>query len=130
MPRPQAAPSPPLSSPFPPVAAADSWAFQELQAGGGHPSQLSPAAEGASSEWSFVELPAQPQPEAAVAAPSPSPGPSGAGGGQPTAPAPPAVANATGQLELGRAAPLTLVAPGRERMWMDAQVNGAPVPSA
>ena len=109
---------------IPPAAAADSWTFQELQAGSAQPNQLSPAAEAASSEWSFVELPAQAQPEAAIAAPS------GAGGGQPTAPAPPAAANATGQPNLGRAAPLALIEPGRERKWLEAQVNAAPAPSA
>lgn len=97
----------------PPSATDGGWAFQELQAGGTPGSQqpdlLSPAAEGGSSDWTFVQLPAQAQPQAAVSQPPQAAVslPSGAGGAQPAA-----AANATGPPQLGRAFDLALT--GRE----------------
>lgn len=98
-------------APEPAPASEDGWAIQELQAGGTpraqQPDLLSPAAEGSnSSDWSFVELPAQAQPQAAAPQAAVSL-PSGAGGGAQPA------ENATGQPHLGRAAPLPQLEPGR-----------------
>lgn len=97
-------------APEPPPASEDGWAFQEVQAGGAPggqpPDLLSPAAEGSnSSEWGFVELPAQAQPQAAAPQAAVSL-PSGSGEAQPAE-------NATGQPHLGRAAPLPQLEPGR-----------------